>query len=184
MLAFSAGGAGSADTAARQARYKRVARTPIRAVPGPACRHGGRLLPQTPAGLPRPNPPAQPHAVLAMTAVQSGVVSFGCAVLALTVARSQWQPLPAFAGYERFWMIVMYLVAGCTLLAFFVQNYVCNRHDPTQSSLYRLSRLRRRQSNRRCGKPAASRNNRRKAPRNRGGASPLPNEGRRRTLVA
>jgi drug/metabolite transporter (DMT)-like permease len=72
---------------------------------------------------------------LAMTAVQSGVVSFGCAVLALTVARSEWQPLPAFAGYEQFWMIVGYLVAGCTLFAFFVQNYAVSRSTPTRVAL-------------------------------------------------
>jgi len=72
---------------------------------------------------------------LAMTAAQSGVVSFGCAALALTVARSQWQPLPAFAGYERFWMIVVYLVAGCTLFAFFVQNYAVRRSTPTRVAL-------------------------------------------------
>ncbi|KXU83113.1 multidrug DMT transporter permease [Paraburkholderia monticola] len=72
---------------------------------------------------------------LAMTAVQSGVVSFGCAVLALTVARSEWQPLPAFAGYERFWMIVVYLVVGCTLFAFFVQNYAVSRSTPTRVAL-------------------------------------------------
>ncbi|RQT07890.1 DMT family transporter [Burkholderia contaminans] len=72
---------------------------------------------------------------LAMTAVQSGVVSFGCAVLALSVARSEWQPLPAFAGNEHFWMIIIYLVAGCTLFAFFVQNYAVSRSTPTRVAL-------------------------------------------------
>lgn len=72
---------------------------------------------------------------LAMTAVQSGVVSLGCALLALTVARSEWQPLPAFAGNAHFWMLVMYLVAGCTLFAFFVQNYAVSRSTPTRVSL-------------------------------------------------
>jgi drug/metabolite transporter (DMT)-like permease len=72
---------------------------------------------------------------LAMTAVQSGVVSVGCAVLALTVAKSEWQPLPVLAGYERFWMIVVYLVVGCTLFAFFVQNYAVSRSTPTRVAL-------------------------------------------------
>ncbi len=72
---------------------------------------------------------------LAMTAVQSGVVSFGCATLALTVAPSAWQPLPTFAGNEHFWMIVIYLVAGCTLFAFFVQNYAVSRSTPTRVTL-------------------------------------------------
>lgn len=72
---------------------------------------------------------------LAMTAVQSGVVSLGCAVLALTVARSQWQPLPAWDGNEHFWMIVVYLVLGCTLFSFFVQNYAVSRSTPTRVAL-------------------------------------------------
>ncbi|WP_063962870.1 DMT family transporter [Burkholderia paludis] len=72
---------------------------------------------------------------LAMTAVQAGVVSLGCALLALSVARSEWQPLPAFAGNARFWMIVAYLVAGCTLFAFFVQNYAVSRSTPTRVAL-------------------------------------------------
>lgn len=69
---------------------------------------------------------------LAMTAVQSGIVSFGCAMLAMTVARSEWRSLPAFAGNEDFWMIVGYLVAGCTLFAFFLQNYAVSRSTPTR----------------------------------------------------
>lgn len=72
---------------------------------------------------------------LAMTAVQSGVVSFGCAVLALTVARTEWRPLPPFAGNAHFWLIVIYLVVGCTLFAFFMQNYAVSRSTPTRVAL-------------------------------------------------
>lgn len=72
---------------------------------------------------------------LAMTAVQSGVVSLGCTVLAVTLARSEWQSLPDLAGHQHFWFIVMYLVAGCTLFAFFVQNYAVSRSTPTRVAL-------------------------------------------------
>jgi drug/metabolite transporter (DMT)-like permease len=72
---------------------------------------------------------------LAMTAVQSGIVSLGCTVLALTLARSEWQSLPDLAGHHHFWFIVMYLVAGCTLFAFFVQNYAVSRSTPTRVAL-------------------------------------------------
>lgn len=71
----------------------------------------------------------------AMTAVQSGIVSLGCLVLALTVARSAWQPLPPFAGNAYFWTIVLYLVLGCTLFAFFLQNYAVSRSTPTRVAL-------------------------------------------------
>lgn len=72
---------------------------------------------------------------LAMTAVQSGIVSLGCALLALTVARPEWRPLPSLAGNGQFWMIVVYLVAGCTLFAFFLQNYAVSRSTPTRVAL-------------------------------------------------
>jgi drug/metabolite transporter (DMT)-like permease len=72
---------------------------------------------------------------LTMTAVQAGVVSLGCAVLALTVAPSQWQPLPHWQGHGVFWGSVIYLVLGCTLFAFFVQNYAVSRSSPTRVAL-------------------------------------------------
>jgi drug/metabolite transporter (DMT)-like permease len=72
---------------------------------------------------------------LTMTAVQAGVVAFGCAALALTVASEQWQPLPQLHGHGVFWGSVIYLVAGCTLFAFFVQNYAVSRSSPTRVAL-------------------------------------------------
>lgn len=72
---------------------------------------------------------------LTVTAVQSAVVSIGCAALALTVAPEQWQPLPSWQGHGVFWGSVMYLVAGCTLFAFFVQNYAVSRSSPTRVAL-------------------------------------------------
>ncbi|WP_322101565.1 DMT family transporter [Paraburkholderia sp. J41] len=72
---------------------------------------------------------------LAVTAVQAGVVAVGCAALALTVAPAQWQPLPAWHGHAAFWWSVIWLVAGCTLFAFFVQNYAMSRSSPTRVAL-------------------------------------------------
>ncbi|HEY4804962.1 MAG TPA: DMT family transporter [Paraburkholderia sp.] len=72
---------------------------------------------------------------LTITAVQSAVVSIGCAALALTFAREQWQPLPHWHGHGVFWGSVIYLVAGCTLFAFFVQNYAVSRSSPTRVAL-------------------------------------------------
>jgi drug/metabolite transporter (DMT)-like permease len=72
---------------------------------------------------------------LAMTAVQAAVVACGCAALALTVAPEQWQPLPHWHGHGVFWGSVIYLVAGCTLFAFFVQNYAVSRSSPTRVAL-------------------------------------------------
>jgi len=72
---------------------------------------------------------------LTMTAVQAAVVSAGCAALALTVAPAQWQPLPHWQGHGMFWGSVIYLVVGCTLFAFFVQNYAVNRSSPTRVAL-------------------------------------------------
>ncbi|CAD6545055.1 hypothetical protein LMG27952_04243 [Paraburkholderia hiiakae] len=72
---------------------------------------------------------------LTVTAVQSAVVAIGCAALALTVAPAQWQPLPHWQGHGVFWGSVIYLVAGCTLFAFFVQNYAVSRSSPTRVAL-------------------------------------------------
>ncbi|WP_321924482.1 DMT family transporter [Paraburkholderia guartelaensis] len=72
---------------------------------------------------------------LTVTAVQSAVVSIGCAALALAVAPEQWQPLPTWQGHGVFWGSVMYLVVGCTLFAFFVQNYAVSRSSPTRVAL-------------------------------------------------
>lgn len=72
---------------------------------------------------------------LTVTAVQAGVVAFGCATLAFTVAPAQWQPVPAWHGHAVFWWSVIWLVAGCTLFAFFVQNYAVSRSSPTRVAL-------------------------------------------------
>lgn len=72
---------------------------------------------------------------LSVTAVQSGVVAFGSAAVALVFAPGQWQHVPSFAGHVPFWGSVLYLVFACTLFAFFAQNYAIKRSSPTRVAL-------------------------------------------------
>ncbi|MGX6999795.1 DMT family transporter [Caballeronia sp. KNU42] len=72
---------------------------------------------------------------LSVTAVQSGVVAFGSAAVALVFAPGQWQHVPSFAGHAPFWGSVFYLVFACTLFAFFAQNYAIKRSSPTRVAL-------------------------------------------------
>jgi drug/metabolite transporter (DMT)-like permease len=72
---------------------------------------------------------------LSVTAVQSGVVAFGSAAVALVFAPQQWQHVPSFAGHQPFWASVFYLVFACTLFAFFAQNYAIKRSSPTRVAL-------------------------------------------------
>jgi drug/metabolite transporter (DMT)-like permease len=72
---------------------------------------------------------------LSVTAVQSGVVAFGSAAVALVFAPQQWQHVPSLAGHVPFWGSVFYLVFACTLFAFFAQNYAIKRSSPTRVAL-------------------------------------------------
>lgn len=72
---------------------------------------------------------------LSVTAVQSGVVAFGSAAVALVFAPGQWQHIPALADHIPFWISVFYLVLACTLFAFFAQNYAIKRSSPTRVAL-------------------------------------------------
>src|SRR5882757_819967 len=72
---------------------------------------------------------------LSVTAVQSGVVAFGSAAVALLFAPHQWQHVPSFTGHEPFWASVFYLVFACTLFAFFAQNFAIKRSSPTRVAL-------------------------------------------------
>ncbi|MFM0741114.1 EamA family transporter [Paraburkholderia xenovorans] len=72
---------------------------------------------------------------LSVTAVQSGVVAFGSAAVALLLMPHQWQPVPGFAGHAAFWGYIAYLVLACTLFAFFAQNFAIKRSSPTRVSL-------------------------------------------------
>lgn len=69
---------------------------------------------------------------LALTAIQTGTVGIGCAVLALVVTPGGLPPLPTAPA---FWYATAYLVVFCTIFAFFVQNYAVRRISPTRVHL-------------------------------------------------
>lgn len=69
---------------------------------------------------------------LALTAIQAAVVGLGSLVLALVVLPgSPW----AVAVAPAFWAAVGYLVLGCTVFAFFAQNYAARRTAPSRVAL-------------------------------------------------
>lgn len=68
---------------------------------------------------------------LALTAVQAGVIGFGCLGLALSNADGL-PPLPVAAA---FWQATAYLVLGCTLFAFFAQNWALKHGSPSRIAL-------------------------------------------------
>lgn len=68
---------------------------------------------------------------LALTAVQSGVIGFGCLLLALATPGGL-PPLPANAA---FWQASVYLVLGCTVFAFFAQNWALQHSAPSRVAL-------------------------------------------------
>ena len=72
---------------------------------------------------------------LALTAAQAGVVAGGCLLLAWGLGHGQWRPLPSPGAHPLFWGYVSYLVLGCTLFAFFVQNYAVRRSSATRVAL-------------------------------------------------
>ncbi|MDR5750737.1 MULTISPECIES: DMT family transporter [unclassified Caballeronia] len=72
---------------------------------------------------------------LSITAVQSGVVAAGSAVVALVFAPAQLRHVPSLGGHGLFWGSVIYLVLACTLFAFFAQNFAIGRSSPTRVSL-------------------------------------------------
>lgn len=70
---------------------------------------------------------------LAVTAVQSGVVAVGCAVLA--TLQGPWPALPLLSGEPLFWACLAWLVGACTLFAFFAQNAGLQHSTPTRVAL-------------------------------------------------
>ena len=69
--------------------------------------------------------------VLALTAVQSGVIGVGCLLLALALP-GKLPPLPSFMQASAFWWACIYLVAGCTVFAFVAQNWALRHSSPTR----------------------------------------------------
>lgn len=71
--------------------------------------------------------------VLALTAAQAGVVGLGSLLLAVVLALpGSLPPLPSFSGASAFWLACVYLVLGCTLFAFVVQNWALRRSSPSR----------------------------------------------------
>lgn len=68
---------------------------------------------------------------LALTAVQAGVIAVGSITLALALPGGL-PPLPGDAG---FWLACIYLVAGCTVFAFVVQNWALRQSSPSRVGL-------------------------------------------------
>ncbi|WCM93093.1 DMT family transporter [Acidovorax sp. NCPPB 2350] len=69
--------------------------------------------------------------VLLLTAVQSAVVGGGC----LLAAASLPGGLPALPGQAAFWAACLYLVLGCTVFAFIVQNRALAQGAPSRVGL-------------------------------------------------
>ena len=68
---------------------------------------------------------------LALTAVQAGVIGFGSLVLALCLPGG----LPPLPVDSAFWLASAYLVLGCTVFAFFAQNWALQRTSPSRVAL-------------------------------------------------
>lgn len=69
--------------------------------------------------------------VLLLTTVQSAVVGLGCLLLALALPGG----LPPLPGAGAFWAASLYLVLGCTVFAFVVQNWALRRGTPSRVGL-------------------------------------------------
>lgn len=68
---------------------------------------------------------------LALTAVQAGVIGFGSLLLALC-SPGGMPPLPVAPA---FWQASVYLVLGCTVFAFFAQNWALKHSAPSRVAL-------------------------------------------------
>ncbi|PJI98258.1 drug/metabolite transporter (DMT)-like permease [Acidovorax sp. 69] len=72
--------------------------------------------------------------VLALTAVQAGVIGLGSLLLALALP-GKLPPLPSLNDASAFWLACIYLVVGCTVFAFVVQNWALRHSSPTRVGL-------------------------------------------------
>ena len=68
---------------------------------------------------------------LALTAVQAGVMTVGCLGLALFTPGG----LPPLPSAPAFWQATAYLVLGCTVFAFFAQNWALKHSTPSRVAL-------------------------------------------------
>src|SRR5574338_579193 len=72
-----------------------------------------------------------PAPALPLTAVQTGVVGLGCLALALLIPGG----LPPLPVQTAFWYATVYLVLGCTVFAFFANNWALHHSSPTRVAL-------------------------------------------------
>lgn len=72
--------------------------------------------------------------VLALTCIQTGVVGLGSLLLALALPGSL-PPLPSPGTAGAFWLACIYLVLGCTVFAFLVQNWALRHSPPSRVGL-------------------------------------------------
>ncbi len=68
---------------------------------------------------------------LALTAVQSAVIGFGSLLLALCLPGG----LPPLPVVSAFWQASVYLILGCTVFAFFAQNWALQHSSPSRVAL-------------------------------------------------
>jgi drug/metabolite transporter (DMT)-like permease len=68
---------------------------------------------------------------LALTAVQAGVIGFSGLLLALCLPGG----LPLLPVASAFWQASVYLVVGCTVFAFFAQNWALKHSSPSRVAL-------------------------------------------------
>jgi drug/metabolite transporter (DMT)-like permease len=68
---------------------------------------------------------------LALTAVQAGVIGFGSLLLAMGTPGG----LPTLPANAAFWQASIYLVLGCTVFAFFAQNWALKHSAPSRVAL-------------------------------------------------
>nr|WP_319564370.1 DMT family transporter [uncultured Rhodoferax sp.] len=68
---------------------------------------------------------------LALTAVQAAVIGFGSLLLALCLPGG----LPPLPQASAFWQASLYLVLGCTIFAFFAQNWALKHTSPSRVAL-------------------------------------------------
>ncbi|MDD5029186.1 MAG: DMT family transporter [Rhodoferax sp.] len=68
---------------------------------------------------------------LALTAVQAAVIGFGSLLLALCLPGG----LPPLPQSGAFWQASLYLVLGCTIFAFFAQNWALKHSSPSRVAL-------------------------------------------------
>ena len=69
---------------------------------------------------------------LALTGVQAAVIGFGSLLLALAMPGGG---LPALPSTPAFWQATVYLVLGCTVFAFFAQNWALKYSAPSRVAL-------------------------------------------------